>query len=77
MKKIVRITESDLSKIVSRVINEKDYSTTIKEKKKECIKLLNKIMRSVENQSSKDEFSVIFYSELLRDLERLINHNDI
>lgn len=77
MKKIVRITESDLSKIVSRVINEKDYSTTIKEKKKECIKLLNKIMRSVENHSSKDEFSVIFYSELLRDLEKLINHNDI
>ena len=77
MKKIVRITESDLSKIVSRVINEKDYSTTIKEKKKECIKLLNKIMRSVENQSSKDEFSVIFYSELVRDLEKLINHNDI
>jgi len=77
MKKIVRLTESDLSKIVSRVINEKDNSTMIKKKKKECIELLNKIMNSVENHSKKDELGIIFYSEIIRDLEKLINHNEI
>jgi|LakMenE18May11ns_1017448.scaffolds.fasta_scaffold9405648_2 hypothetical protein len=77
MKKIVRLTESDLSKIVSRVINEKDNSAIIKKKKKECIELLNKIMSSVENHSKKDELGIIFYSEIIRDLEKLINHNEI
>ena len=56
MKKVVRLTESDLQRIVSKVINEE--STTNQERKKRAMKYLRKISEHLKEYNvDKNEFA--------------------
>ena len=56
MKKVVRLTESDLQRIVSKVINEE--SMTNQERKKRAMKYLRKISEHLKDYNvDKNEFA--------------------
>ena len=56
MKKVIRLTESDLERIVSKVINEE--STTNQERKKRAMKYLRKISEHLKDYNvDKNEFA--------------------
>ena len=56
MKKVVRLTESDLQRIVSKVINEE--SITNQERKKRAMKYLRKISEHLKDYNvDKNEFA--------------------
>ena len=60
MKKVVRLTESDLQRIVSKVINEE--STTNQERKKRAMKYLRKISEHLKdyNVDKNVKLSILF-----------------
>jgi hypothetical protein len=76
MKKIVRLTESDLENIVSRVIQEQKVSP--EEKKRKVLKHLRKITEHIKKYDvEKEQFSHADLNYFIDMLEKIADHQDI
>lgn len=76
MKKVVRLTESDLQRIVSKVINED--STTNQERKKRAMKYLRKISEHLKEYNvDKNEFASSDMNYIIDMLEKIANNQEI
>jgi len=76
MKKVVRLTESDLQKIVSKVINEE--STTNQERKKRAMKYLRKISEHLKDYNvDKSEFASSDMNYFIDMFEKIANNQEI
>jgi hypothetical protein len=80
MKRTIRLTESDLNKIVRRVINEQDGQNEIDQFKstEELLKNINKVLpkcNSINDCLNNNEYKKFFNDNLIRvvsDLETLL-----
>jgi len=71
MKKIIRLTESDLTRIVRRVIKENEFDQMGSEEKKAHIDgLLQNIIRGFDSEKPKD------FTEIISDVSDLINNSE-
>lgn len=76
MKKVVRLTESDLQRIVSKVINEE--STTNQERKKRAMKYLRKISEHLKEYNvDKNEFASSDMNYIIDMLEKIADNQEI
>ena len=76
MKKVVRLTESDLQRIVSKVINEE--STTNQERKKRAMKYLRKISEHLKEYNvDKNEFASSDMNYIIDVLEKIADNQEI
>jgi len=76
MKKVVRLTESDLQNIVSRVITEQ--KTPAEEKKRLAMKHLRKISEYLKNYDIENEdFPAADMTYLINMFEKIADHQDI
>ena len=76
MKKVVRLTESDLQRIVSKVINEE--STTNQERKKRAMKYLRKISEHLKEYNvDKNEFASSDMNYIINMLEKIADNQEI
>ena len=76
MKKVVRLTESDLQRIVSKVINEE--STTNQERKKRAMKYLRKISEHLKDYNvDKNEFASSDMNYIINMLEKIADNQEI
>ena len=76
MKKVVRLTESDLKRIVSKVINEE--STTNQERKKRAMKYLRKISEHLKEYNvDKNEFASSDMNYIIDMLEKIADNQEI
>jgi hypothetical protein len=76
MKKVVRLTESDLQRIVSKVINEE--STTNQERKKRAMKYLRKISEHLKDYNvDKSEFASSDMNYFINMFEKIANNQEI
>jgi len=76
MKKVVRLTESDLQRIVSKVINEE--STTNQERKKRAMKHLRKISEHLKDYNvDKSEFASSDMNYFIDMFEKIANNQEI
>lgn len=76
MKKVVRLTESDLQNIVSRVITEQ--KTPAEEKKRLAMKHLRKISEYLKNYDIENEdFPGADMTYLINMFEKIADHQDI
>jgi hypothetical protein len=76
MKKVVRLTESDLQRIVSKVINEE--STTNQERKKRAMKYLRKISEHLKDYNvDKSEFASSDMNYFIDMFEKIANNQEI
>ena len=70
MKRIVRLTESDLTRIVKRVIKENEFDQMDSEEKKAHIDgLLRNIVRGFDTEKPKD------FTEIISDISDLIDNS--
>ena len=71
MKRIVRLTESDLTRIVKRVIKENEFNQMNSEEKNAYVdELLRNILRRFDTEKPKD------FTELLSDISDLIDDSE-
>ena len=76
MKKVVRLTESDLQRIVSKVINED--ATTNQERKKRAMKYLRKISEHLKEYNvDKNEFASSDMNYIIDMLEKIADNQEI
>ena len=76
MKKVVRLTESDLQRIVSKVINEE--STTNQERKKRAMRYLRKISEHLKEYNvDKNEFASSDMNYIIDMLEKIADNQEI
>lgn len=76
MNKVVRLTESDLQRIVSKVINED--STTNQERKKRAMKYLRKISEHLKEYNvDKNEFASSDMNYIIDMLEKIADNQEI
>ena len=76
MKKIVKLTESDLQRIVSRVISEEKIPA--EDKKKMAMKYLRKISEYIKKYDvEKEDFATADMTYLIDMFEKIANHQDI
>jgi hypothetical protein len=76
MKKVVRLTESDLQRIVSKVINED--ATTNQERKKRAMKYLRKISEHLKDYNvDKNEFASSDMNYIINMLEKIADNQEI
>ena len=76
MKKIVKLTESDLQRIVSKVINED--ATTNQERKKRAMKYLRKISEHLKDYNvDKNEFASSDMNYIINMLEKIADNQEI
>jgi hypothetical protein len=76
MKKVVRLTESDLQRIVSKVINEE--SMTNQERKKRAMKYLRKISEHLKDYNvDKSEFASSDMNYFIDMFEKIANNQEI
>ena len=76
MKKVVRLTESDLQRIVSKVINED--ATTNQERKKRAMKYLRKISEHLKDYNvDKNEFASSDMNYIINMFEKIADNQDI
>ena len=76
MKKVIRLTESDLERIVSKVISEQ--STTNEDRKKKVMKYLRKISEHLKNYNvDKEEFASTDMNYFMDMFEKIADHQDI
>ena len=76
MKKVVILTESDLQRIVSKVINEE--STTNQERKKRAMKYLRKISEHLKEYNvDKNEFASSDMNYIIDMLEKIADNQEI
>ena len=76
MKKVVRLTESDLQRIVSKVINED--ATTNQERKKRAMKYLRKISEHLKDYNvDKNEFASSDMNYIIDMLEKIADNQEI
>jgi hypothetical protein len=76
MKKVVRLTESDLQRIVSKVINEE--SITNQERKKRAMKYLRKISEHLKDYNvDKSEFASSDMNYFIDMFEKIANNQEI
>jgi hypothetical protein len=76
MKKVVRLTESDLQRIVSKVINEE--SMTNQERKKRAMKYLRKISEHLKDYNvDKSEFASSDMNYFINMFEKIANNQEI
>jgi hypothetical protein len=76
MKKIVKLTESDLQRIVSRVISEEKIPA--EDRKKMAMKYLRKISEYIKKYDvEKEDFANADMTYLLDMFEKSANHQDI
>jgi len=76
MKKIVKLTESDLQRIVSKVISEQKIKP--KDRKETAMNYLRKISDYLENYDiEKEDFPGADMSYLINMFEKIADHQDI
>ena len=76
MKKVIRLTESDLERIVSKVINEE--STTNQERKKRAMKYLRKISEYLKDYNvDKNEFASSDMNYFIDMFEKIADNQEI
>jgi len=76
MKKIVKLTESDLQRIIEKVISEE--KTPSEEKKKLAMKHLRKISEYLKNYDvEKEDFPGADMTYLINMFEKIADHQDI
>ena len=76
MKKVIRLTESDLERIVSKVISEQ--SRTNEDRKKKVMKYLRKISEHLKNYNvDKEEFASTDMNYFMDMFEKIADHQDI
>jgi|LakMenEpi03Aug12_release.lakeMendotaPanAssembly.Ray.scaffolds.fasta_scaffold632670_1 hypothetical protein len=76
MKKIVKLTESDLQRIVSRVISEEKIPA--EDRKKMAMKYLRKISEYIKKYDvEKEDFANADMTYLIDMFEKIANHQDI
>jgi hypothetical protein len=76
MKKVIRLTESDLERIVSKVINEE--AMTNEDRKKKVMKYLRKISEHLKNYNvDKEEFASTDLNYFMDMFEKIADHQDI
>jgi hypothetical protein len=76
MKKVIRLTESDLERIVSKVINEE--STTNQERKKRAMKYLRKISEHLKDYNvDKNEFASSDMNYFIDMFEKIADNQEI
>jgi hypothetical protein len=76
MKKVVRLTESDLQRIVSKVINEE--SMTNQERKKRAMKYLRKISEHLKDYNvDKNEFASSDMNYFIDMFEKIADNQEI
>jgi hypothetical protein len=76
MKKVVRLTESDLERIVSKVINEE--STTNQERKKKAMRYLRKISEHLKDYNvDKSEFASSDMNYFISMFEKIADNQEI
>ena len=76
MKKVTRLTESDLQRIVSKVINED--ATTNQERKKRAMKYLRKISEHLKDYNvDKNEFASSDMNYIINMLEKIADNQEI
>jgi hypothetical protein len=76
MKKVVRLTESDLQRIVSKVINEE--STTNQERKKRAMKYLRKISEHLKDYNvDKSDFASSDMNYFIDMFEKIADNQEI
>jgi len=76
MKKVVRLTESDLLRIVSIVINEE--SMTNQERKKRAMKYIRKISEHLKDYNvDKSDFASSDMNYFIDMFEKIANHQEI
>jgi len=76
MKKVVRLTESDLQRIVSKVINEE--SMTNQERKKRAMKYIRKISEHLKDYNvDKSDFASSDMNYFIDMFEKIANHQEI
>ena len=76
MKKIVKLTESDLQRIIEKVISEE--KTPSEEKKKLAMKHLRKISDYLKNYDvEKEDFPGADMTYLINMFEKIADHQDI
>jgi hypothetical protein len=76
MKKVVRLTESDLQRIVSKVINEE--AMTNQERKKRAMKYIRKISEHLKDYNvDKSDFASSDMNYFIDMFEKIANHQEI
>jgi hypothetical protein len=76
MKKVVRLTESDMQRIVSKVINEE--AMTNQERKKRAMKYLRKISEHLKDYNvDKSEFASSDMNYFIDMFEKIANNQEI
>jgi len=76
MKKVIRLTESDLERIISKVINEE--STTNQERKKRAMKYLRKISEYLKDYNvDKNEFASSDMNYFIDMFEKIADNQEI
>ena len=76
MKKVVRLTESDLQRIVSKVINEE--SMTNQERKKRAMRYIRKISEHLKDYNvDKSEFASSDMNYFIDMFEKIANNQEI
>jgi hypothetical protein len=76
MKKIMKLTESDLQRIVGRVIEEGNMDVA-RRKKKEAMDMLKKISIHLRNYDVEDEFASADMIYLINMFEKIADNQDI
>ena len=76
MKKVIRLTESDLEKIVSKVISEQ--SSTNEDRKKKVMKYLRKISEYLKKYDvEKEDFASTDMNYFINMFEKITDNQDI
>jgi hypothetical protein len=76
MKKVVRLTESDMQRIVSKVINEE--AMTNQERKKRAMKYIRKISEHLKDYNvDKSDFASSDMNYFIDMFEKIANHQEI
>jgi hypothetical protein len=76
MKKVTRLTESDLERIVSKVISEQ--STTNEDRKKKVMKYLRKISEYLKKYDvEKEDFASTDMNYFINMFEKIADNQDI
>jgi hypothetical protein len=76
MKKVIRLTESDLERIVSKVISEQ--STTNEDRKRKVMKYLRKISEYLKKYDvEKEDFASTDMNYFINMFEKIADNQDI
>lgn len=76
MKKVIRLSESDLERIIKRVISEESISN--EDRKKKVMKILRKISEHIKKYDiEKEEFSSTDMNYFIDMFVKIADHQDI